>query len=85
MYFDYNGLTAWAAVATAWVAALALWTQLRSSRFAQGLDLLLRMDERFNSGDMLLARQRAAKGILEGTDVHVDVVLDFFEMIRRMG
>ena len=81
---NYISLTAWAAVLTAFVAALALWVQLRSSRFVQGIDLLLRLDDRFNSGDMLVARQRAAKGFLEGTDVYVDPILDFFEMLGML-
>jgi hypothetical protein len=84
MSINYTALSAWAAVAAALGAAAALWTQLRSSRVSLGFDLLLRLDERFNGGEMLKTRRKAAKEMLEGADPHLDDILDFFEMIGML-
>jgi hypothetical protein len=59
------------------------WRGHRRSRFALGVDVLLKQEDRFNNGaDMLRARPLAAEALLrhEYNDC-VDDVLDFFETI----
>lgn len=81
MSVDFNALAAWAAVVAALAAVVALWTESRRSRFALGVDLILKLDERFNSEEMRRARRAAAKSLLDKTHTEADEVLDFFEMI----
>src|SRR3990170_2942368 len=81
---DYNAIVAWTGVAAAFIAAVAILHESRRSRFALGVDLLLKFDERFDSDAMRAARRAAAKSILDHTFEDVRKVLDFFEMIGLM-
>ena len=74
-------IASWVAIG---VSIIALWTQIRRSRFTQGVDLILKLENRFEGNLIKSARKRAAKAILNnrkspGGDV--DDVLDFFEMV----
>src|SRR5919108_1005734 len=59
------------------------WLGNRRSRFALGVDVLLKHEDRFNNGaDMLRARPLAAEALLRHEyNEGVDDVLDFFETI----
>jgi len=89
---NYNTLTAWAAALTAWaavVAALAavcaIWSESKRSRFALGIDLLLKMDANFNNDMMRTTRRAAGKELLHDKDKgDVDDVLDFFETVGML-
>lgn len=81
MSIDYNAITAWAAVAAAITAIIAIRAESKRSRFALGVDLIIKLDERFNSEEMQKARQDAAKSLLDKTYTGADDMLDFFEMI----
>ena len=70
------------------VTAVTLYWQIRQNRFALGIDLLLKMDDRFNR--MRASRRKAAtywKKKEAGEDVpvadsaHLDEVLDFFDLL----
>ena len=74
------------------VTAIAFCHQSRQNRFALGIDLLLKLDDRFNT--MRASRQNAAtylkekQGIRTGIDVSIkdlehdlDEVLDFFDQL----
>lgn len=78
---DYNALTAWAAVVAAAVAVYAIWAESRRSRFALGIDLLLRLEADFGNDRMLTARRLASKALRSDDPSDADDVLDFFEMI----
>ena len=74
----------WAAVAVAIVAVVVTagieaW-QSRQSRFALGVDLLLKLDERFNSA-LLEARATAAGDLPQKRSGDGDDVLDFFDTL----
>lgn len=67
------------------VAILSLKSQMASSRFAISVDLLTKMDERFNGAEMLKKRREAATALLKKKDYGmVDDVLDFFETVGLM-
>lgn len=82
MNIDYNFITAWAAMLAAIVAILTLYFENRRHRFSVGIDLLLKLDERYDSDNMRKFRRSAAKSLLSGNSSgDVDEVLDFFEMM----
>lgn len=74
-------LAAWGAVAAALIAAVALLVESRRSRFALGVELLLKMDERFSSPEMIGLRRKAAVSLQAKAYDDVEEILDFFEMI----
>jgi hypothetical protein len=85
---DYEAVAALAALVTVAVAALALWYESKRSRFSLGVELYMKLDERFNSNEMRNIRKAAAKSLLSGRlgtgpafRTTVEDVLDFFEMI----
>ena len=78
---DYNALAAWAAVAASAIAVYAIWIESRRSRFALGIDLFLKLDERFGDNRMLVARRAAAMALSSENKADADDVLDFFEMV----
>lgn len=80
--FDWSAVSAWAAMTTAVGAITALWLQNRSTAITRSLDMLLRLDEKFDSDRMKELRRKTALGFLE--DKMVDeafYVFDFFEEI----
>jgi hypothetical protein len=82
-----------AAILLVLVIAGAIYLQSRQNRFALGIDLLLDMDDRFNTPMMRVSRRKAStylkkRGIGTGPDVsvadlehHLDEVLDFFDQL----
>ncbi|MFA6164479.1 MAG: hypothetical protein WC685_13750 [Methylobacter sp.] len=83
--FDYNALTAWAAVAASAVAVYAIWAESKRSRFALGIDIFLKLDANFGEDKMRTTRRAAAEALLRDEDKgDVDDVLDFFEMVGML-
>jgi hypothetical protein len=85
-------LTSIATIALVLVTAIAFYCQSRQNRFALGIELLLKLDGRFNM--MRASRQNAAtylkekQGIRTGIDISIkdlerdlDEVLDFFDQL----
>jgi hypothetical protein len=84
-YMTADRITALATAAGVIVAVWGLISQLASSRFAISVDLLGKMDERFNSPGMLQKRREAATALLNKKDNgEVDDILDFFETVGLM-
>ena len=70
-----------AAIAALVVAAVTC-LQLKHSRFALGVDLILKLEASFDSPDMKTARSLAAKALKDGGNTaDVEPVLDFFETV----
>jgi len=63
--FDYQAVTAWAALLAAFVALIAVWVEGRRNRFSQGLDLLLRLKAEFDSQAFRWKRQALAKSLVK--------------------
>lgn len=63
-------------------AALAgvVW-QVRQARVATGVDILLRLETRFDEPDFREIRRAAAQALIQGPDSRIDDVIDFFETI----
>ena len=77
---DWAMVSAWAAMVTATGAIVAVWLQNRHARITRSLDVLLRLDGKFDSDRMKDLRRKAATGFLEGKFVdEAYYVLDFFE------
>ena len=86
---DWAMVSAWAAMTTAVGAIVAIWLQNRHARITRSLDLLIRLDGKFDSDRMRELRRKTAQGFLEGKFVDEGYyVLDFFEeagLLLRMG
>jgi hypothetical protein len=76
------------------VTAIAFYLQSRQNRFALGIDLLLKLDDQFDTPMMRASRRRASTYLKEkqrihtGSDVSIDdlehsldAVLDFFDQV----
>ncbi len=63
------------------VALVGLLWQARQSRLALGVDLVLRLEEQFNSPEFHAARRTAAASLRREPDDHLDTVIDFFETV----
>jgi hypothetical protein len=73
-------VSAWAAMVTAVGAIVAVWLTNRHAQITRSLDVLLRLDAKFDSDRMKDLRRKAATGFLEGRFVdEAYYVLDFFE------
>jgi len=71
-------LTALAAL----VLAAITRSQLKHSRFALGVDLVLSLEDRFDAPDFQRQRAKAAAALLNSADLdNVEPVLDFFETL----
>ena len=87
---DPNKLSAWAAVAGAALALIALLVEAKRSRFQAGVELLLKFNDDFDSDRMKRVRKAAAEAIRKNkadgvsTMGDVDDVLDFFETISLL-
>jgi hypothetical protein len=84
---DYGAISAWAAIITAFVAIIAVWVQERRARFSQGVDLVLKFDEVFESQEFK-AKRRAVAGLIlkqenleKGDTNAIEGLLNHFEMI----
>ena len=87
---NYEAIIAWAAVAAALVAVAAVLVTIviavresHRSRIALGVDLLMKLDDRFN-GSMQEARATAARGLLAHRPGDSEDVLDFFETLEML-
>jgi len=78
---DYNAIAAYAALATAIVAILTIWYEYRRSRFALGVELIMKLDDRFNSKEMQKKRQIAVESLPNKGNPSTSEILDFFELI----
>ena len=74
-------ITAWASLLAALAAIIGLWVQIHRSRLALGVDMLLKMDERFASERMWFRRRAAAQSIKDGTFDEIWYIIDFFETL----
>lgn len=82
---DPNTLTAWATVAIALAAFIAVWFEGKRSRFALGVELLFKMDDRFDSPEMRITRKLAAEALLKKENLKdAEDVWDFFETLELM-
>lgn len=81
---DYNAITALSGLVAAIIAAAALLAEGKRSRFSIGVDIILKLDERFNTEELRKIRRVAAKSILDKTYRDAEEVLDFFEMMGLM-
>jgi hypothetical protein len=82
---NINSIAVWSGAAAAFAAlivALVNWLQLRHSRFALGVDIILKQEALFDAAKMRADRSRAASALKNGTDAtDLEPVLDFFEII----
>jgi len=87
----YNMITTWATVIIALVAIVALISESMKSRMALMADVMLRVQDKFDSQRMLIIRGRAVQAIQESrrnnTKTSLDAVsdvLDFFEEVALL-
>lgn len=74
--------TAVAGFISAWIAYFAIKRQTQQTQAALGADLSLKLEERFNSEEFHRIRARAARALLEGTNLgEPEDVFDFFETV----
>jgi hypothetical protein len=78
---DANSISAWAGLAAAIAAIVGLIIQSRQTAFALGVDLLMNLDERWVSVEMVETRRCAAKGLLEGRPEDAVELLNYFEFL----
>jgi len=86
---DYTAIAAWAAVVAALAAIVAIWTEGKRARFSQGLELLLRLDEEFDSEEFKKKRRAVAKLLLKEEEnfekgkrlEEVEDILNHFQII----
>src|SRR5260370_40360792 len=64
---DLSALSAWAAVLAVFAAIVALIVQVRQAAFNSSMASLWHLEERFGNIDMLKARVRAARFLLESS------------------
>jgi hypothetical protein len=77
---DWVMVSSLAAVVAAVGAVVSLWVQNRHARVTRSLDILLRLEAKYDSDRMKELRRKAATGFLEGKFVdEAYYVLDFFE------
>jgi hypothetical protein len=68
------------------VAAIALYYQILRSRFSMNLDLVLKLDDRFNSAEFKRLRATIAESILEhGKEQIIDDIEDVFDFFETVG
>lgn len=82
---NINSIAVWSGATAAFAAlivAFVNWLQLRHSRFALGVDIILKLDALFDAENMRAARRKAASALKNGTDgTELEPVLDFFETV----
>lgn len=83
---DWNAIMGLAAVVTAVIAIVAVYLEIKNSRFVLGADLIVRLEERFTGSEMRRKRRKAAVFLLAnpGLDkvcAELDEILDFFDTI----
>ncbi len=82
---NINSIAVWSGATAAFAAlivAFVNWLQLRHSRFALGVDIILKFSALFDAETMRAARRKAASALKNGTNVtELEPVLDFFETV----
>jgi len=81
MTLDYNAVTAVATALAAFAAVIALLYDNQRSRFALGVETLLKLDDKFDGATIKAARRKAAQSLLKNSNEGLDDILDFFEMV----
>jgi hypothetical protein len=71
----------WVPIIAVIVSIFALFYQIRHSRFALGVELLQKQDERFNSDEFYQKRMLAVKSIQSKSFIDAEEIYDFFETI----
>lgn len=85
MYFDLSTLTSIVGIIGVFVALVALVIEGRRNRITLQTELLLRLNETFNSSDMRGRRERASKKLQEGAiSTELLDLLDFFSSIGHL-
>jgi hypothetical protein len=75
------------AVITAFGVIFAIYSSISESkrfRFAQSVELVLKMDDRFDSPLIQKVRTKAARSLLKKSTADLDDMLDFFETIGML-
>jgi hypothetical protein len=83
MNIDWNIVSNWTAVITACVAILGLILQSKTTKFTLDVDLLVRLEDKFDEEAMLVIRKKAARALLLGNNL--DVAGDVFDFFETMG
>ena len=85
---DLSGAIALVTAIAALIVAIVTHGQLKHSRFALGVDLLLKLEAQFDQPEMKAARKSAAKALIPKLAAHeklvsadLEPVLDFFETL----
>jgi hypothetical protein len=88
---DLSGVVALVTAIAALIVAIVTYRQVKHSRFALGVDLLLKLEAQFDQPAMKAARSRAAKVLLPKLAAHeklestdLEPVLDFFETLALL-
>ena len=87
MNINYNAILTGLVFAGLIIALWVHWSESRRARFSLGIDLVVRLDNIFNSPQFLTLRHEAAAMLLSGgpqketKTVSLDEVLNFFEMV----
>lgn len=83
MNIDWNAISAGATAFATILAIIALAWQIKTTRFSMGVDILLKMNDKFHSEIMVNYRKIAAQALMDKSEIYVgiDTVLDFFEGI----
>jgi len=77
---DWVMVSSWAAIVTAVGAIASVWIQNSHARVTRSLDILMRLEAKFDSDRMKELRRKAATGFIQGMLVdEAYYVLDFFE------
>jgi hypothetical protein len=82
-YISNDGISAWSAVGAAVIAVYAVIQEMEQSRFATGLDALMRQDEVWNGERMKQFRKSVVSSSMKNGRLSddIDEVLDFFEFL----
>jgi hypothetical protein len=84
MDFCISNLSIWAQVISAFAAAagfIGLAVQIHRSRTSLGIELVLKLDDRFNSKDFRTLRIKAVKSIMKNNFKDAEEIYDFFETV----
>jgi hypothetical protein len=65
MEVDLNIISTWAAIIAALSAVIALWVEGKRSRYSQGIDLLFRLFDTFDSEIMKSKRRKVSRLLLK--------------------
>jgi hypothetical protein len=82
---NFNSIVAVSGAIAAFAAlivAIVTWLQLKQSRFALGVDIILKLEAAFDAPDMIDARIQAVTALkADPNAADVEAVLDFFETV----